>query len=86
MLDGVDIRDIVYKEYVKLLAVVFQDFQLFAFTARENVTLVESFAKAEDMRKNEEKLREDYKGKKLNSWGTKDSIYEEENMEKRIVQ
>ncbi len=53
LLDGVDIREIVYEEYVKLLAVVFQDFQLFAFTARENVTLAESFAKAEDMRKNE---------------------------------
>lgn len=69
LLDGVDIREIVYEEYVKLLAVVFQDFQLFAFTARENVTLSESFAKAEDMRKNEEKLEKDYKGKKLNSWG-----------------
>ncbi|MDE7325701.1 MAG: ABC transporter ATP-binding protein/permease, partial [Lachnospiraceae bacterium] len=72
LLDGVDIREIVYDEYVKLLAVVFQDFQLFAFTARENVTLAESFAKTEDMRKNEEKLKEDYKGKKLNSWGAKE--------------
>ena len=32
----VDIRDIVYEEYVRLLSVVFQDFQLFSFTAREN--------------------------------------------------
>ena len=39
LLDGVDIREIVYEEYVKLLAVVFQDFQLFAFTAKENITL-----------------------------------------------
>lgn len=69
LLDGVDIREIVYEEYVKLLAVVFQDFQLFAFTARENVTLTESFAKSEDMRQNEEKLAKDYAGKKLFSWG-----------------
>lgn len=69
LLDNVDIREIEYKEYVKLLAVVFQDFQLFAFTARENVTLTESFAKSEDMRKNEEKLEKDYKGRKPNSWG-----------------
>ncbi|MDE7300500.1 MAG: ABC transporter ATP-binding protein/permease, partial [Lachnospiraceae bacterium] len=68
LLDGVDIREIVYEEYVKLLAVVFQDFQLFAFTARENVTLAESFAKAEDMRKNEEKLAKDYEKGKLHLW------------------
>ncbi|MDE7060068.1 MAG: ABC transporter ATP-binding protein/permease, partial [Lachnospiraceae bacterium] len=73
LLDGVDIREIVYEEYVKLLAVVFQDFQLFAFTARENVTLAESFAKAEDMRKNEEKIETDYKGKKANSWGSENT-------------
>lgn len=73
LLDGVDIREIVYEEYVKLLAVVFQDFQLFAFTARENVTLAESFAKAEDMRKNEEKIEKDYKGRKANSWGSENT-------------
>ena len=73
LLDGVDIREIVYEEYVKLLAVVFQDFQLFAFTARENVTLAESFAKAEDMRKNEEKIENDYKGRKANSWGSENT-------------
>ena len=60
LLDGMDIREIVYEEYVKLLSVVFQDFQLFAFTARENVTLTESRAKAEDVRKNEEKLVEEF--------------------------
>ena len=65
LLDGVDIREIVYEQYVKLLAVVFQDFQLFAFTARENVTLTESFAKAEDMRKNEEKMAGDYRKENL---------------------
>ena len=55
LLDGTDIREYVYEEYVKLISVVFQDFELFAFTARENVTLTESHAKAEDVRKNEEK-------------------------------
>ena len=61
LLDGTDIKNIVYEEYVKLLAVVFQDFELFAFTARENVTLTESHAKAGDVLANEEKLEEEYK-------------------------
>ena len=79
LLDGVDIRDIVYEEYVRLLSVVFQDFQLFSFTARENVTLTESFAKAEDTRKNEEKIEKDYKGRKANSWGREVSAHVEED-------
>ena len=61
LLDGTDIRELVYEEYVKLLAVVFQDFELFAFTARENVTLTESHAKASDVLTNEEKLEKEYK-------------------------
>ena len=61
LLDGTDIRELVYEEYVKLLAVVFQDFELFAFTARENVTLTESHAKASDVMLNEEKLEKEYK-------------------------
>ena len=61
LLDGTDIRELVYEEYVKLLAVVFQDFELFAFTARENVTLTESHAKAGDVLANEEKLEKEYK-------------------------
>ena len=61
LLDGTDIRELVYEEYVKLLAVVFQDFELFAFTARENVTLTESYAKASDVLVNEEKLEKEYK-------------------------
>lgn len=60
LLDGVNIQDIDHEEYVRLLSVVFQDFQLFAFTARENVTLTESHAKAEDVRQNEEKLAEEF--------------------------
>lgn len=61
LLDGTDIKELVYEEYVKLLAVVFQDFELFAFTARENVTLTESHAKAGDVLVNEEKLEKEYK-------------------------
>ena len=61
LLDGTDIRELVYEEYVRLLAVVFQDFELFAFSARENVTLTESHAKAEDVLLNEEKLKKEYK-------------------------
>lgn len=61
LLDGTDIKELVYEEYVRLLAVVFQDFELFAFTARENVTLTESHAKAGDVLLNEEKLEKEYK-------------------------
>ena len=61
LLDGTDIKELVYEEYVKLLAVVFQDFELFSFTARENVTLTESHAKAGDVLANEEKLEKEYK-------------------------
>ncbi|MDO5144617.1 MAG: ABC transporter ATP-binding protein [bacterium] len=60
LLDGVNIQQIDYEEYVRLLSVVFQDFQLFAFTARENVTLTESHAKAEDVRQNEHKMVEKF--------------------------
>jgi ABC-type multidrug transport system fused ATPase/permease subunit len=39
LLNGVDIKTITYKEYVKLFAVVFQDFKLFAFSMEENIVL-----------------------------------------------
>lgn len=38
-IDGVDIMEYSEEEYRKLFAVVFQDFKLFAFTLRENITL-----------------------------------------------
>lgn len=41
LLDGVDIREYDYDEYIRAVSVVFQDFKLFAFTAAENVTLSE---------------------------------------------
>lgn len=37
--DGINIRDIKYKDYMNILSVVFQDFKLFSFAAWENVTL-----------------------------------------------
>ena len=37
LLDGIDIREYDYKEYLKLFSVVFQDFKLFAFPLAENV-------------------------------------------------
>lgn len=86
LLDGVDIRDIVYEEYVKLLAVVFQDFQLFSFTARENVTLTESHAKAEDERQNEEKLAKDFAGREIFSWNESEAAPSDERFEKVIAQ
>jgi ABC-type multidrug transport system fused ATPase/permease subunit len=38
-LDGVDIREYDYDEYMKLFAVVFQDFSILSFTVRENIAL-----------------------------------------------
>ncbi len=39
LLDGIDIKEYDYEEYMKLFAPVFQDFKLLAFTVRENVIL-----------------------------------------------
>ena len=39
LLDGVNIREYSDEEYRRLFSVVFQDFQLFAFSLRENITL-----------------------------------------------
>ena len=39
LLDGVNIRDYDYDEYMKLFSVVFQDFRLLAFSVQENVLL-----------------------------------------------
>lgn len=38
-LDGIDIREYDYDEYMKLFAVVFQDFTILSFTVRENISL-----------------------------------------------
>lgn len=42
LLGGKNIKEYDYKEYVKLLSVVFQDFKLFAITIKENLTLSDS--------------------------------------------
>lgn len=39
LIDGVNIRDYDYDEYMKLFSVVFQDFRLLAFTAQDNILL-----------------------------------------------
>lgn len=39
LLDGVNIREYDYDEYMKLFSVVFQDFKLLAFTAQDNILL-----------------------------------------------
>lgn len=39
MLDGVDIREYEYTEYMSLFSPVFQDFKLFGFSIRDNVAL-----------------------------------------------
>lgn len=39
LLDGKNIKEYDYKEYVRLLSVVFQDFKLFAMTLKENLAL-----------------------------------------------
>jgi ABC-type multidrug transport system fused ATPase/permease subunit len=41
-LDGVDIREFDYEQYMSLYAVVFQDFALFAFSLKENVALAQT--------------------------------------------
>lgn len=37
LLDGINIKDYDYEAYIRLFAPVFQDFKLFAFSARENI-------------------------------------------------
>lgn len=39
LINGVNIRDYDYEEYMKLFSVVFQDFRLLAFTAKDNILL-----------------------------------------------
>lgn len=48
LIDGVDIREYSMEEYRKLFAVVFQDFQLFAFSLKDNVTMGRADEEADD--------------------------------------
>ncbi len=50
LIDGINIKEYSEEEYRKLFAVVFQDFQLFAFSLRENIALTEE---ADDEKINE---------------------------------
>ena len=38
-LNGIDIRDIDYEDYCRIFSTVFQDFNLFSLTLRENLIL-----------------------------------------------
>ncbi len=42
LLDGVNIREYDYEQYMNLFSPVFQDFRLFAFSMKENITLTET--------------------------------------------
>lgn len=55
LIDGVNIKEYAEEEYRRLFAVVFQDFELFAFSMKENVTLAET--DCADPEKIEEVLR-----------------------------
>jgi len=48
LLDGININEFDYEEYIKLLSVVFQDFKLLAFTLKENIALNESAYTSEE--------------------------------------
>ena len=63
LLNGVNINQYQYKEYIKLLSVVFQDYKLMAFTIRENIALEES---EDDGVK--EKVKELYNLIELDEW------------------
>lgn len=47
LLDGINIKEYDYEEYIRAISIVFQDFKLFAFTAAENITLKAETDKAE---------------------------------------
>ncbi|MBO5283816.1 MAG: ABC transporter ATP-binding protein, partial [Lachnospiraceae bacterium] len=49
LLDGVNIKEYDYREYMALFSPVFQDFKLFAFSITENITLDDS-GREEDVR------------------------------------
>lgn len=39
--NGQNIRDINFNDYIKILSVVFQDYKLFAFSLKQNIVLAE---------------------------------------------
>lgn len=40
-INGIDIREIIYSEYLDFFSAAFQDFKIFAYTVRENVTALQ---------------------------------------------
>lgn len=42
-LNGIDIKDFIYEEYINLFSVVFQDFKLFAFGLDQNISLGKAY-------------------------------------------
>lgn len=42
MVGGINIKDIKYEEYIKTLAIVFQDFKLLSYSIRENLSIVDT--------------------------------------------
>ena len=40
LLNGIPIQTIPYEEYIKLIGVVFQDFKMFAFSVKENISMM----------------------------------------------
>ena len=48
LMDGVNIKEYDYEEYMRVFAPVFQDFKLFAFSVKENLLLKDSFTPEED--------------------------------------
>lgn len=48
-MDGVDIREYDYEEYMNVFAPVFQDFKLFAFTMKENILMEKSEDETQDV-------------------------------------
>ncbi|MBP3594078.1 MAG: ABC transporter ATP-binding protein [Lachnospiraceae bacterium] len=49
LMDGVDIKEYDYEEYMTVFAPVFQDFKLFAFTMKENILMEKSEDETEDV-------------------------------------
>ena len=49
LMDGVDIKEYDYEEYMTVFAPVFQDFKLFAFTMKENILMEKSEDDAQDV-------------------------------------
>lgn len=47
-LNGIDIRDIAYDEYMKLLCSVFQDYKLLAFSLKENVSFMNAAMESDE--------------------------------------